>query len=157
MASSSPVALARKSLANVVHDRRRNGRKREVRKVTLGFRRAADVRFANLVLGLDGTERPQPRRLPVLRLECEEATRPCPHVTCKHHLFLDVSELGTVTLNFPDVDTIDLKHSCCLDVAADGGRTLEQVGEIMNLTRERVRQIEASALRKLRDLKRLPR
>ena len=37
-----------------------------------------------------------------------------------------------------------------LDVAARGGEVLEAVGERMNLTRERIRQIEAGALEKVR-------
>jgi DNA-directed RNA polymerase sigma subunit (sigma70/sigma32) len=34
-------------------------------------------------------------------------------------------------------------------VAERGGVTLEEVGEIMNLTRERIRQLEMSGLQKL--------
>ena len=36
-----------------------------------------------------------------------------------------------------------------LDVAARGGLTLEDVAERMNLTRERVRQVEQRALRRV--------
>jgi DNA-directed RNA polymerase sigma subunit (sigma70/sigma32) len=36
--------------------------------------------------------------------------------------------------------------SCALDVAERGGATLERVGELMNMTRERVRQIQDVAL-----------
>lgn len=42
------------------------------------------------------------------------------------------------------------KASCVLDVAALGGLTLEEVGDILGVTRERVRQIEHIALRKLK-------
>jgi len=47
--------------------------------------------------------------------------------------------------------------SCVLDVADRHGATLEEVGEIMDLTRERIRQIEHNAMRKLgKILKRHP-
>src|SRR5258706_298424 len=39
-----------------------------------------------------------------------------------------------------------------LDVADRGGTTLEDVGAIMNLTRERIRQVEVKALAKLEAL-----
>jgi hypothetical protein len=38
--------------------------------------------------------------------------------------------------------------SCALDVAEQGGLTLEQVGEIWHVTRERIRQIEERARKK---------
>jgi hypothetical protein len=40
-----------------------------------------------------------------------------------------------------------------LDVADRGGTTLEDVGAIMNLTRERIRQVEVKALAKLEALR----
>ena len=42
-------------------------------------------------------------------------------------------------------------RSCALDVAEKGGITLEEVGAIMNLTRERIRQVETRGLLKLRE------
>jgi hypothetical protein len=44
-------------------------------------------------------------------------------------------------------------ESCALDVADRGGTTLEDVGAIMNLTRERIRQVEVKALAKLEALR----
>lgn len=58
--------------------------------------------------------------------------RPCRWITCRYHL--SHSE----------------KASCALDVADEGGLTLEEVGELMGVTRERIRQIEEIALRKVR-------
>jgi hypothetical protein len=40
-------------------------------------------------------------------------------------------------------------ESCTLDIAERGGLTLEEVGDIMGLTRERIRQIEQRAEWKL--------
>jgi hypothetical protein len=93
---------------------------------------------------------------PVTRAEClqeqdSEAGRPCPWVACKHHLYLDVNpETGSIKINFPDLEPWDLNETCALDVADRGGITLEEVGEIMNLTRERIRQVEVRGLLKLK-------
>lgn len=89
------------------------------------------------------------RRLPMTRGECPDV-RPCPHVTCKHHLAFDVNErTGSIKTNFPHLEVDELVESCTLDVADAGGLTLEEVGEVMNLTRERIRQLETKALAKV--------
>jgi hypothetical protein len=88
---------------------------------------------------------------PANRKECMSTQRPCPFVSCKHHLYLDVNpETGSIKLNFPDLDVCDMKETCSLDVADRGGITLEEVGEILNLTRERIRQVEVRGLLKLK-------
>jgi hypothetical protein len=88
---------------------------------------------------------------PTARGECREEMRPCPWVACKHHLYLDINpETGSIKINFPDLEPWELKHTCALDVAERGGITLEEVGEIMNLTRERIRQVEVRGLLKLK-------
>jgi hypothetical protein len=88
---------------------------------------------------------------PTSRAECREELRPCPWVACKHHLYLDINpETGSIKINFPDLEPWELKHTCALDVAERGGITLEEVGEIMNLTRERIRQVEVRGLLKLK-------
>jgi hypothetical protein len=90
---------------------------------------------------------------PHSRAECMKMPRPCLFVGCKHHLYLDVNpETGSIKLNFPDLEVWELPHTCALDLAEEGGLTLERIGEIMNLTRERVRQMEASAVRKIRSV-----
>ena len=88
---------------------------------------------------------------PTSRAECREEMRPCPWVACKHHLYLDINpETGSIKINFPDLEPWELKHTCALDVAERGGITLEEVGEIMNLTRELIRQVEVRGLLKLK-------
>ena len=88
---------------------------------------------------------------PLTRGECRDEARPCPWVSCKFHLYLDVNDdTGSIKINFPDKQPWDLRDTCSLDVAERGGITLEEVGEIMNLTRERVRQVEVRGLLKLK-------
>jgi hypothetical protein len=90
---------------------------------------------------------------PRTRAECVNGPRPCLFVACKHHLYLDVNpETGSIKVNFPDKEPWDLADTCALDVAERGGVTLEEVGELLNLTRERVRQVEVEGLQKLRDV-----
>lgn len=92
-------------------------------------------------------------RRPSTREECRGMERPCPFVGCKFNLYLDVNpETGSVKLNFPDREPWKMRAdaSCALDVAARGGVTLEEVGQILNLTRERVRQVEVRVLHKLK-------
>lgn len=86
---------------------------------------------------------------PLTRGECPEA-RPCPWVSCRHHLYLDVTRRH-LKLNHPDIEPGDMRDSCSLDLAERGGMTLEEIGWVMNLTRERIRQIELSVIDKIRD------
>lgn len=90
---------------------------------------------------------------PETRGECMEMERPCPYVACKYHLYVDVHPVrGSIKINFPDVDVWEMTDTCALDIADRGGITLEEVGQIMNLTRERVRQLETQGLAKLQDI-----
>ncbi len=90
---------------------------------------------------------------PSTRAECRDMERPCPFVSCKYHLYIDVHPVrGSIKLNVPDVEVWEMTETCALDVADRGGITLEEVGEIMNLTRERVRQVETAGLAKLEAL-----
>lgn len=88
---------------------------------------------------------------PTMRSQCVNMPRPCFYVSCRHHLYLDVNEeTGSIKFNFPDKEVWELEETCALDVADRGGITLEEVGSIMNLTRERIRQLELSGLEKLK-------
>ena len=136
--------------------------------------------------------------------DCVGRPRPCPWVSCKYHLLVDVLEKGTLMVNAGKttegegprrrrrvvtrrVGVVSVRaltkkrptskwgmeamsrmdkaedalfaalHSaiwtgaptCLLDVAEQGPLTLEQTGGILNITRERVRQLEVRALAKL--------
>lgn len=87
---------------------------------------------------------------PKTRADCDSVPRPCPYVGCPHHLYADVSEIGSLVVRFPDLEPWELAWSCSLDIAdaaeLAGGMTLEAVGRMMNMTRERIRQIETAAM-----------
>jgi hypothetical protein len=86
---------------------------------------------------------------PRTRGECVDGPRPCPWVSCRHHLYLEVTEAGSLKLVHPDKQPEDLQPSCSLDVADKGPLTLDQVGATMNVTRERIRQLEGELLDEL--------
>lgn len=117
---------------------------------------ARDLRRRRLAGDLDPEEQELlseiERSRPRTRADCVNGPRPCQFVSCKHNLYLDVNpETGSIKLNFPDKEIWELEHTCALDVAEKGGITLEEVGAIMNLTRERIRQVETRGLMKLRE------
>ncbi len=130
-------------------EQRRSRRKRDVRARTISIKRMTKRELA-IGAALYPTE---PSTRPSTRGECEFIERPCPYVSCRHHLYLDVSpKTGAIKLNFPDIEPDQMIETCCLDVADRGGATLEQVAEVQNLTRERVRQVETKAFRRLLNL-----
>lgn len=146
-------SLARKEAQTadtaVTREQRRSRRKRAVRARTISVKRMTKRELELGRLLYPETDYWKPRQ----RAQCAEAVRPCPYVSCKHHLYLDVSErTGAIKLNFPDLEVWEMNESCALDVADRGGTTLEDVGAIMNLTRERIRQVEVRALAKLEAL-----
>lgn len=101
---------------------------------------------------LGETDYPEGIERPRKRSDCADVVRPCVFVSCRYSLYLDRPQKNKPNLvfNFPDKEPGDLVDSCALDIADRGGETLERVAELMNITRERVRQIEAMLLRKIR-------
>jgi hypothetical protein len=135
---------------HVTREQRRSRRKRDVRARTISVKRMTkrELELGRLLYPEVDVERP------VTRADCVNGERPCPFVSCKHHLFLDVSaRTGAIKLNFPDLEVWEMTETCALDVADRGGTTLEEVGAIMNLTRERIRQVEVKGLAKLEALR----
>lgn len=79
------------------------------------------------------------RHVPTTRGQCCDGQRPCPFFSCRYHIWPDIKlRAGCLP-----------EQSCALDVADEGSHTLEQIGDIYGLTRERVRQILAAATTKL--------
>lgn len=127
--------------ARISRSRRARGvpRARVIKVARLTMRERLASALANPPI--EGIERPRTRG------DCSSDERPCPWVSCKHHLFLDINPItGTIKLNFPDLEPWELAESCALDVADRGEHTLEEVGLLTNLTRERIRQLEVRGL-----------
>jgi hypothetical protein len=61
---------------------------------------------------------------------CVASPEPCPRTDCRHHL--------------------DAGATCSIREANRGPMTLAEIGELLGITRERIRQLEVAALRKLR-------
>ena len=134
----------------ITREQRRSRRKRAVRARTISVKRMTkrELEIGRLLYPEDDYNKPP------VRAACQGGARPCPYVSCKHHLYVDVSpRTGAIKLNFPDLEVWEMGDSCALDVADRGGTTLEDVGAIMNLTRERIRQVEVKALAKLEALR----
>jgi hypothetical protein len=134
----------------ITREQRRSRRKRAVRARTISVKRMTkrELEIGRLLYPEDDYAKPR------VRSACAGGARPCPFVSCKHHLYVDVSpRTGAIKLNFPDLEVWEMGDSCALDVADRGGTTLEDVGAIMNLTRERIRQVEVKALAKLEALR----
>ncbi len=85
---------------------------------------------------------PEPLRLPLVprprtRGDCKLGPRPCSWIGCRFHLAIERRGLPG------DPQT------CALDVADRAGATLEEIAEVLGVTREMVRQIQAGALARL--------
>lgn len=105
---------------------------------------------ADKVVSLDLYREAREDSMPRYRSECRDGPRPCVWARCRYHLYVDVSlTTGSLKLNFPHLDMEAIPSTCALDVADAGATTLEETGRFMNLTRERVRQIEVRARRKV--------
>lgn len=143
------AALSDPNEETITREQRRSRRKRDVRARTISVKRMTkrELEIGRQLYPETDYWKPKTRG------DCKGTQRPCPYISCKHHLYVDVSpRTGAIKLNFPDLEVWELNESCALDIADHGGTTLEDVGAIMNLTRERIRQVEVKALAKLEAL-----
>ena len=110
-----------------------------------------DMRSIRTHLGLpivyedyDDSDRPR------FRSDCASGPRPCPWVSCRYHLAIDVTADGALRINF-DVETAEERGlpTCALDVADAGRKNLDEIGAILGLSRERIRQVEERMLPQL--------
>lgn len=92
---------------------------------------------------------PEDVQRPRTRAECVDGPRPCPYVSCRHHLFLEAAGNGTLLFQHWGREPDEIPKTCSLDVTPDGMQ-IEQIAEIMGMSRESVRQIEIAAMAKIR-------
>jgi hypothetical protein len=144
----------------------RDERQRRVLRLTPRARTVSIKRMRTSQLRADEAETIEHTERPRTWGECLEralgtASRPCGYLRCKHNLLVDVDgRTGSYKVTWPhlavgaygDEYGAYPQHTCALRVAEQGGMTLEEIGQVMNLTRERVRQIETKALYALRSL-----
>jgi hypothetical protein len=78
---------------------------------------------------------------------CRKLPGPCPHAVCRFNLTAEGRDSrGAKPAH--EVAPV-LREACALEAADQGGMTLEEIASRLALTRERVRQIELGALKKL--------
>lgn len=90
----------------------------------------------------------QSAKRPETREDCRGGPRPCPWSSCEAHLKLEILKDGTIRDNFPGVELEDMPATCWMDIAEEGEHTFAEIGVMLNVTEERVRQIFHEATRK---------
>ena len=78
---------------------------------------------------------------------CRRLPGPCPYAICRFNLTAETRDTRGAKPTHANEPI--LREACALEAADHGGMTLEEIASRFALTRERVRQIELSALRKL--------
>jgi hypothetical protein len=143
------VATSRGGLCSMC-GARRIGAKARLRARTVAQRRGSKEELS------PGCALPYPDDVerPLIRLDCLpggiNAERPCPFAACRHHLLLDVMPTtGSLKLLHAHDDPALLAETCALDVADRGEHTLYELAAVLNVTRERVRQIQDAAIAKI--------
>lgn len=106
----------------------------------------------NLANGVQSAPYPDDVERPKRRADCRDGPRPCPFVACKYHLFLDITEWGSIQFNVDEDPAVieEMPHTCALDVADRGEHTCAFVSEILSVTPANVQHIEDVALIKLK-------
>src|SRR5437773_7126189 len=87
----------------------RHKRRERARSKTIAPKRLTkeELRFRELLPIFEDPDRPTTRGA------CKEDIRPCPYVSCKHHLYLDVNpETGSIKLNCPAHEVWDMAETC---------------------------------------------
>lgn len=109
--------------------------------------------------GREGQEQGTQVERPRTRADCMDGPRPCPWISCRYHLFDEVAHrilhvpkdgLRDMTDDKLVRVLLGMEYTCVLDWAAKGPNTLEEIGRMFGVTRERIRQIQDKGLSKLK-------
>lgn len=100
---------------------------------------------------------------PKFREDCKDVVRPCPYITCRYNLFLDVEDNGAIRFNQRTKDPTAVKSislsgkevypSCTLDMVEmmPNGISNDDIGRILGgISRETVRLLAKKILLSLR-------
>lgn len=88
---------------------------------------------------------------PRTRGDCKDGPRPCPWVSCRHHLWLNLSSKGKLTGIALADDLPTHGESCALDVAESGPQSLEDIAGMMGIKRQGLHLTEVAVMEKLRE------
>jgi hypothetical protein len=83
----------------------------------------------------------------ITRGACRKLPGPCPHAVCRFNLTAERRDNRGAKPAEEHLPVV--REACALEAAELGGMTLEEIAIRLSLTRERVRQIELGALKKL--------
>lgn len=99
-----------------------------------------------------------PRRLE----DCPGDDEQCPFVACRYHLWTDIESRNVrygkkggqreYRRDLVPTDAWGSWATCALRAARQGPRTLDEVGDLLGVTRERVRQIQVAAIAHLAEV-----
>jgi len=94
------------------------------------------------------------KKRPTCRADCSEVSRPCPYILCKHNMFLDIKDNGSIRYTQNTKDPLEVKHveingekvmpSCSLDIAEQfpEGLSCDAIGTLLGgISRETVRLV----------------
>lgn len=88
---------------------------------------------------------------PKTRGECQDGVRPCPWVSCRHHLAYEVTPDGDLRHMFPGVELGEMQDTCSLDVSDRGPSRLVDVVEVTNISIKVVQDTEDRAIETMRE------
>ena len=81
------------------------------------------------------------RGRPQYRSQCLNGIRPCPWVSCKHHMIWAIGRIERLS-NDQIIEKIKtIPETCTLDVADQGGMTVRNLAVVMGVGRSRIIQM----------------